>query len=187
MFVKPAVLKKLMKRQYKTSGLVVANNGPTIYIGGDWWGIETLREFIPNQIKAAIIELTGEFPEEGEVFNATKDGNQMQMDVNNRVIVETDPDKMRITSILINSSNGKRMRILQDEEKRIVLIDEEFISMVDNTMINAEEGETSAEGPFYKNNKINWENNVSRMAVGTIRVSGDMEDMVRSMADIRLV
>ena len=27
MFVKPAVLKKLMKQQYKTSGLVVANNG----------------------------------------------------------------------------------------------------------------------------------------------------------------
>lgn len=185
MFVKPAVLKKLMKQQYKTSGLVVANNGPTIYIGGDWWGIETVREFIPNQIKAAIIELTGEFPEEGEIFNATKDGNQMQMDINNMVTVESNLKKLKVTRLLINYE--KQMRMLQDEKSNeIALLDETFVAMIDNKEINAEEGESLAKGPFIKNKAVYWKNNVSSMKAYVIQPNEALQDMIKSLESMKL-
>ena len=65
MFVKMSILKRLMKEAYK-SGLVLANNGETIMIAGNYWQMDIKRALMPKELLAAIIELAGELPGAGE-------------------------------------------------------------------------------------------------------------------------
>lgn len=66
MFLKEAAIKKLIKQAYKKSILFVANlhSDYVIYSGG--WIIKVDKKKLSNKIKGAIIELTGELPEQGE-------------------------------------------------------------------------------------------------------------------------
>lgn len=66
MFLKEAAVKKLIKQAYKKSILFVANlhSDYVIYSGG--WIIKADKKKLSNKIKGAIIELTGELPEQGE-------------------------------------------------------------------------------------------------------------------------
>lgn len=80
MFVKTTVFKKLIKQAYETRSLLVAGTENEYIISGNWWIIRVKKDVFSKKNKAAIIELTGEFPEEGEAFRPTKNaGNQYEI------------------------------------------------------------------------------------------------------------
>lgn len=65
MFLKPQILKRIIKSAYNQSSLVLANTGENMYISGGYWEMEIKKEFLPKTILAAVIELAGEIPSEG--------------------------------------------------------------------------------------------------------------------------
>lgn len=68
MFLDEKVVKKLMKEAYKTVGLRLGKSEDSMYIGGSYWEIEAKQKFLHKNVIAAIYELVGFLPEDGEWF-----------------------------------------------------------------------------------------------------------------------
>lgn len=83
MFLAITELKKLMKSAYKGAGLVAGNleNGLIMTNASGTWGVRVEEEFIPNKLKAALIELTGALPAEEEIYNYQSDVIQTEIDL----------------------------------------------------------------------------------------------------------
>lgn len=72
MFINPTVFKKLIKDSWSKEGLTVGTTEEEIFFAGAFWVIRTYKEEMPKKIKAAVIELIGDFPDKGEVFTCHK-------------------------------------------------------------------------------------------------------------------
>lgn len=68
MFIKTAALKKLMKDALKRSGLVVGNVNQHYLVYTNSWGVYIDDLYASNKFKAAIMELIGDLPEQGECY-----------------------------------------------------------------------------------------------------------------------
>lgn len=83
MFLNITELKKLLKGAYKGSGLIVGNleNGLVIMNASGTWGLRVEEEFVPNKLKAALIELIGDLPAAEEVYNYQPDSIQAELNL----------------------------------------------------------------------------------------------------------
>lgn len=68
MFLKISELKKIMKDALKSSGLIVGNTGEWFLVYTEKWGVATELQYLSNKFKAAVIELIGDLPKEGEAY-----------------------------------------------------------------------------------------------------------------------
>ena len=68
MFVRLRDFKRLIKEAYAGAGLYVARRGNQLLFGGSYWAIATTKESLDKKALAAVIELTGEMPEDGGGF-----------------------------------------------------------------------------------------------------------------------
>jgi hypothetical protein len=80
MFVRLRDFKRLIKEAYTGAGLYVARRGNQLLFGGSYWAIATTKESLDKKALAAVIELTGEMPEDGGAFKATKEANQYEIE-----------------------------------------------------------------------------------------------------------
>lgn len=171
MFLKTQGFKRLINEAYKGVGLRIENDGQGYCIAGGYWEIWIAKARIPKKELAAIIELTGELPKTGEGFVATKAGNQYELQWNEEYnvmdIAENCEDRIEVTPVTLKYLTGQQARILQDPGNRsIVLINEKFIEMIDNTAIEYENGETQAEGPLIGGKTgVYWKNNTMALRV----------------------
>ena len=171
MFITSTGFKRLVNEAYKGAGLLVGNDGDGYYISGSYWVIWIRNGMIPKKELASIIELTGGLPEMGEAFRATKMGNQYEIpwreacDAMNNA--RSCNDAMEITPLILDQT-WQQARILQNPDNgTIVLINERFVDMIDNTVIDYENGETQAEGPLIsgKIQGVFWRNNIMALHV----------------------
>lgn len=70
MFVRLRDFKRLIKEAYTGAGLYVARRGNRLLFGGSYWAIATIKESLDKKALAAVIELTGEMPEDGGGFQS---------------------------------------------------------------------------------------------------------------------
>lgn len=172
MFITSQGFKKLINEAYKGAGLNVGNDGEGYYISGGYWVIWVMHGWIPKKELASIIELTGEMPEPGEGFKATKAGNQYELTWHEayaamKHAMECE-EYMEATPMTLKYKNGQQARILQNPvNKTIVLIDERFIDIIDNTVVEYDKGEFQAEGPMIsgKMQGIFWRNDTMALHV----------------------
>lgn len=130
MFVKMSILKKLMKEAYK-SGLILANNGETIMIAGNYWQMEIKRALMPKELLAAIIELAGALPDAGERYICDKGGNQKEFGKPMEINPEGCEAEYIVTNVTLLSGTGTEQRILQNYGTgAIELINEVFIDLI---------------------------------------------------------
>lgn len=83
MFLNITEFKKFLKSAYKGSGLIVGSIDEHLVLmnASGTWGVQITDGFIPNKLKAAMVELIGDLPEEGEVANYQPEGIQNEMDL----------------------------------------------------------------------------------------------------------
>lgn len=153
MFITTQGFKKLIKQAYKTRDLHIANDGLGYAIAGGYWRIWIKHEWIPKKELAAIIELTGELPAEGQAFTACEDGNQYEIkfpDERNAMAIALECEMtLEITPIVLRYATGQQARVLQRVDTReITLINDQFTDMISNKAIDYEKGESSVQGPF---------------------------------------
>lgn len=172
MFVTSQGFKKLINEAYKGAGLNVGNDGEGYYISGGYWVIWIMHGWIPKKELASIIELTGEMPEPGEGFKATKAGNQYELPWHEAYAAMTHAmeceEYMEVTPMTLKYKNGQQARILQNPaNKTIVLISERFIDIIDNTVVECDKGEFQAEGPMIsgKMQGVFWRNDTMALHV----------------------
>lgn len=189
MFITSQGFKKLINEAYKGIGLSIGNDGEGYYISGGYWVIWIMHGWIPKKELASIIELTGEMPEPGEGFKATKEGNQYELPWHEAYAAMTHAmeceENMEVTPVTLKYKNGQQARILQNPvNKTIVLISERFIDIVDNSVVQYNEGEFQAEGPMIsgKMQGVFWRNDTMALHVypraddGNKRLIGYLEE-----------
>lgn len=172
MFITSQGFKKLINEAYKGAGLNVGNDGEGYYISGGYWVIWIMHGWIPKKELASIIELTGEMPEPGEGFKATKAGNQYELPWHEAYAAMTHAmeceEYMDVTPMTLKYKNGQQARILQNPvNKTIVLIGERFIDIIDNTVVEYDKGEFQAEGPMISGKMpgVFWRNDTMALHV----------------------
>lgn len=172
MFITSQGFKKLINEAYKGAGLNVGNDEEGYYISGGYWVIWIMHGWIPKKELASIIELTGEMPEPGEGFKATKAGNQYELPWHEAYAAMTHAmeceEYMEVTPMTLKYKNGQQARILQNPvNKTIVLIGERFIDIIDNTVVEYDKGEFQAEGPMIsgKMQGVFWRNDTMALHV----------------------
>lgn len=174
MFITTQGFKKLINEAYKGAGLTIGNDGAGYYISGSYWVIWIMQGRIPKKELAAIIELTGELPGDGERFKATKAGNQYELPWHEgyaamRHALECE-ECIEVTPLTLKYSTGQQARILQNTNNgTIVLINERFIDIVDNTVVEYDKGEYQAEGPMISGRMqgVFWRNDTMALHVYT--------------------
>lgn len=169
MFLVPNVFNSLMKKAYKVGLAVARPTEEKIYIAGGYWEASIRKEFIPKKTLGDIIALTGELPEVGERFKATKDGNQMEMELRCDIDLSAfeQSNQLTLTNVCLIGSWGKIQRLLQDEcTGGIYPVNDIFVKAVSDEMINEEKGEFTVSGPYFDPAAgILWENNVCAFRV----------------------
>lgn len=153
MFITTQGFKKLIKRAYKTRDLHIANDGLGYTIAGGYWRIWIKHNWIPKKELAAIIELAGELPAEGQAFAAYEEGNQYEIefpDERSAMALALECETMlEITPLTLRYATGQQARVLQRADTgEIILINDQFMDMITNKAIDNDKGESPAEGPF---------------------------------------
>lgn len=170
MFIKTQGFKKLIQEAYKGPGLKVGRDELGIYIAGSYWVMQIKEGGIPKKELAAVIELTGELPDKGSGFNATKTGNQYELQNNPiyRVLenAEECKEKLEVTKLIVET-RGKKGRILQSGlTGEITVVNEQFIDMIDASYMDYENGEAYLSGPMVgKHYGVFWSSNSMAMHV----------------------
>lgn len=160
MFFKTSVLKRLFKDAYKGAGLTVGHmTDPEdeevdgYYISSGWWVIWFNNWTFPKEAKAAIIELCGELPQPGEVFEAIEGaGNQYEIEqkeiFNLPAAFERAKVKFRSTNIL-QQQGDKIVRILQEEEgKTVKAVLELFFNLIPRVLLRGRDRPFQNDGPY---------------------------------------
>lgn len=163
MFLNHNILKRLMKQAYKT-GLAAAQTEERLYLAGNYWEMDVKREFLPKQILAQLIELAGEIPDKGTRFKATKDGNQIEIEMGMSVDTEGFERTLEVSNLILMGSNGVAQRLLQyPDTGEVYIVNNAFVCIADNAAVEEEKGEYRVEMPQFNPAKgILWQNNVAR-------------------------
>lgn len=170
MIFSTSVLNSLMKKAYKT-GLTIArtkdeHENEWIYLAGQYWEVSINRDFIPKKTMGDIITLVGELPKVGERFRATKEGNQIEIEMPMKINEEGfGEETLTITNVILIGTQGTEQRLLQDElTGKIYSVNNVFISIINNAMAEKEKGEYEVTEPFFDECRgILWKNNVCRL------------------------
>lgn len=72
MFINPSIFKKMAKSAFEHGGLSVARTKEHYVIAGNYWCVRVKPEAFPAKARAAVVELTSEFPAIGEKYIAYK-------------------------------------------------------------------------------------------------------------------
>lgn len=176
MFISTNEFKKLIKAAYNNGRLVMGATEEEFFLEGGSWVLRIDRDELPNKEKAAIIELTGEFPAAGLVFKACKgENNQYLVPENNiwnvREVFERCTEEMKVTRALYQK-DGVTYRIIQHPRTQTCIpFNERFINLLDKNALGCEE--SHLEGPKAIDEKgsiLYWGNEVMTLAILPIAV-----------------
>lgn len=140
-----------MQNAYKGGGIRIRNTGEGISITGSSWEVYFLAGEIPKETLGDLISMVGELPERGESYTADKNGNQMEIwdDTwqNAMEIAGSGGNDLEVTPVVVEGF-PYLMRILQDCNMQITLIDERMKQIVQPSLIDSDDDETLPDGPI---------------------------------------
>lgn len=187
MFLNKTLLKKTIKHSFRWEGLTVGRICGGFVVAGGTWVTWTEDGYIPNWLKAAVMEFTGELPQQERVFRAKKN-EPIQYEIADDTIYDLPSLFQRsrfayaVTPVVVKGKFGE-IRILQQNSTLNPLgIQEKFYEMIDLNELgeeNAPAGPSSmnAEGSImiYKNEHsayafcpVDGTTNVVRKVMGQI-------------------
>lgn len=165
MFIKPNALKKLMKEAFKGSGLRVAKTEGRLYLAGSYWAVECQMDRVQWGILAALVELTGNIPEEGEKYRAEPGGNQYEEFLETEIQKDEAAEELVMTDLVIMEKYGIPVRILQNPcTGAIELVQNRIADMIDDEEA-AKNREDLPDGPMLSRGLL-WENKQGALWVG---------------------
>lgn len=153
MFITTQGFKKLIKQAYKTRDLHIANDGLGYTIAGGYWRIWIKHDWMPKKELAAVIELAGELPAEGQAFTVYEEGNQYEIEFQDKrstiAIAMECETILEITPLVLRYATGQQARVLQRADTgEITLINDQFTDIITNKAIDHDKGESQVDGPF---------------------------------------
>ena len=171
MFTETQILKRLIKNAWKGSGLHVEHTSEGwLAMSGFWWRLEVDYQQLNNKVKAQLIELIGEIPEEGEGYLYFKDQDpQSEMPGTTYMNLMERwthcKTEYEITNVLLKTSQDN-LAVLQSRDDKILIPEwaaDLTLGETDNDGENEPGNGRSMNGEPY----IIWANN--KMALGIFK------------------
>jgi hypothetical protein len=181
MFLHTPTLKKLFKKAYGSTGLMVANFDGQIYVAGGYWAISLDVQYLPNRVKAAIIEHCGELPERDQVFKATKEEIQYGIPLSSIYDLRKDFKNAKTTlskTPVVIEKSWFSCRLYQvDSTHEFKAVSKELLSMIDIREME-QEFENMPSGPSCRGEHsdiVYWQNATCTLALCTFRLDAEQE------------
>lgn len=178
MFLNKTRFKKMLKNAYNYGGLTVGRVYNGLVLSGNGWTVWTEEGYVPNWLKAAIMELTGELPRAECVFTAQK-GEVLQFEIAENEYLDL-PARFLEARIPFTvtpigySTNLTEYRMLQNKKTgRIIAFPSCFYDTLDFSELDKEE--TAPTGPSSRSEDADmmfWKNEHSAVAFHTAK-TGD--------------
>lgn len=155
MIFNETVFKNLLKEAYKGAGLLVANKEGRIVLAGSWWVITMEEKVFSKKGKAALVELTGQLPMQGECWRTTSAGNQMEVppeyiDIDGDVYDDVTSRRPFEKTILTLDGLYCGMARVYQKDKAVICINE-TVDMLLDTSKATENEDTQIRGPYTRN------------------------------------
>lgn len=203
MFFKATVLKRMLKAAYKGAGLTVGHAAESdtgdpdgYYVSSGWWVIWFNADVMPKEAKAALIELCGDLPATGEVFRATKMGNQYEIEqkeiYNLPAAFRKCGCQFRVTNLL-GQQDDTLIRFIQElQTQHVTAVSEIFIDLIDPLAVNYDDGEHGPLGPVATCPTapfMYWGNNTCYLMAGirTVNQEGEEADFWKYLEGIEIL
>jgi len=137
MFLNKAMLKKLIKTSFKWEGLTVGRIYGGLVVAGGHWITWTEDGYIPNWLKAAVMEYTGELPKPEYAFKAKKN-EPIQYEIADNSLYDL-PSMYKkaiyaykATPVVIERGGYDALRVLQQNSTmKMLAIHEDKYKMID--------------------------------------------------------
>jgi hypothetical protein len=152
MFINSSHLKKLMTAAYKAGGIRIGYIDEGYVIFGGKWGVWLDVNFIPNKVKAVIMELAGTLPEEGTLFSVSKERPipQLEMDIHNythiNILQREAKYPVTVTDVLLDKKHSLYSLLQVNADKRLILMDMNLMNLIDFSEIDYDQ-ESLPAGP----------------------------------------
>lgn len=153
MFLHMPTLKKWMKQSWNAGNLIVGNLYDGLIIECGIFHVWLDAAAVPNKVKGAIMELTGELPEADRVFQAGKEGNQYEIPWKERWNIPAaarDGKRYIVTPMVLADDKYHSFRFLQRAGKpeQVFTVSEMLMNLLDPAECDYELGEGTPQGPF---------------------------------------
>lgn len=182
MFLNITEFKKFLKVAYKGSGLIVGVLDGNLILtnSGRIWGVQVDGDYIPNKLKAALVELIGDLPEEGEVLNYTQDGAQTEMDLGDFDFYDMwmrAQDFAAKSPIVLKNDYGEYVLMQVHSTMEMRPLYRDFLDI-----ISAKDLEHAVEEmpvrPSFRNGVLYWKNDTTIYWAGTSKIQDVYENEV---------
>ena len=179
MFLNKTRFKKLLKSAYTHGGLTVGRVYEGLVLAGNGWVSWTEEGYVPNWLKAAVIEYTGELPKAGYVFRAQKDEVlQYEMPENDRLdlpgcfTIAKEP--YEITPITYNTSLVDYRMLQNRKDGGLIIFPEYFYETLDFSELDKDEFAPTGPSAYSLDPEmLYWKNEHAAVAFSTAK-TGDI-------------
>lgn len=189
MFLNKTMFKKWIKNAFNHGGLTVGYIYDGLVISGSAWVVWADEGFIPNWVKAAVMEYTGELPKLGCVFKAEKD-SPIQYEISENAFLNL-PERFMEAKIpftvtpVIYAANWDSYRMMQCRQTNsLIAVSENLYGVID---LKELEDESIPMGPASRNEQgeiLIWKNQHSALAVCSSKLGDDGNRVIEALKRI---
>lgn len=191
MFLNKTMFKKWIKNAFNHGGLVVGRVYDGLVLYGGAWASWTQEGYVPNWLKAAIMEHTGELPGKGQVFKAKKDEvQQYEMSENSYLNLPERYMEARVPFIVtpvIYDTKWQAFRLLQcADTQEIIAIPADCFDIIDYRELEGEERPAGPSARRADGDILIWKNEVSALAVCKTKLSEDTIPIMSALSALKM-
>lgn len=190
MFLNTPTAKKLFKRAFNSTCLIVSRpDFETIYIAGSKWQIEMEYETMPLKQKAQLIELLGDIPDVGKRILATKNEQQMEFEVGERLREYYMRAKTQVyqAPVVIARPYFDYQLFQEQDEKSFVAVDRELMSLIDIREIDFEnEGMPSGPCMIPNGNCLFWHNGAGTLCISLEEIDKEALEIIDLLKNVEI-
>lgn len=178
MFLNKTMFKKWIKNAFNHGGLTVGYIYDGLVISGSSWVVWIRDDDVPNWVKAAVMEYTGELPKYGCIFKAEKD-SAIQYEISENPYLNL-PERFMEAKIpftvtpVVYGTNWAAYRLVQCRENQELLgVSEGLYGIID---LKELEGDGVPMGPSSRNSQgdiLIWKNESSALAICSSKLGDD--------------
>lgn len=159
MFLNITALKKILTNSYKSTGLTVGRLVNGLVVCNTCMGFQIDMNFVPNKLKGILAELIGDLPEEGEIYTYTKNGQQMEMELERYNFYEhwkAARDFAEKTPVVLQGTLND-FRLLQlNSSRKMIAVYRAFVDLISTKDLG--ETENMPGRPNYGDGILYWKN-----------------------------
>ncbi len=180
MFIKEQVFKKIAKQAWRKSSLVVAHAQGVYHIEMGPVMMQVKAGLMSNKTKAALVELIGELPAEGEGYKYGEDADPQILGLFENLGCAAG-DECCETCVMIR--NGHLLyNVYQTDDAKVKVLNS-LVSLVDESQVDAEAGECKPGNPVLSAGNITWENNVMALRVPVSEMKYPADKIILSIRE----